>query len=108
AAGRQLPPLLDRGDASLSRRVEDRREPRGAAALQVPGYLSPSAMVVYGAAAALTAMLAVKLVQRGGPYFARPETVMDHLWRGEPCRVARSLAGGAAHAVTAARNLVRV
>ena len=58
-----------------------------------------SAIVVYGAAAALTAMLAVKLVQRGGPYFARPETVMDHLWGGEPCRFAGSLATDVAQVI---------
>jgi len=58
-----------------------------------------TAIVVYGAAAALTAMLAVKLVQRGGPYFERPRTTMDHLWPGEPCRFAGTLATDVAQVI---------
>ncbi len=56
-------------------------------------------IVVYSAAIALTAMLAVKLVQRGGPFLVRPQTVSDHLWPSDPCRAVGLLASQVAQVI---------
>ena len=45
------------------------------------------AIVVYVAAIALTSALVFKLAARHGPFFTRPETIVDHVWwHGEPAR----------------------